>query len=120
VQVVAASCLPVGCLGESASEARNKIYKNDRRSHARQNSRLNTMTDVFCKPLDSLDPMVSSIQIKERVHQNKKRNSYPLEVIDLLTPPNVDFLNSYSTTDNDDEDDLDTFECIDAYSLNIL
>jgi len=68
------------------------------------------MPDVFCRALDSSDPMVSSIHIKERVHQNKKRSSYPLVVIDLLTPPNVDFLNSYPTTDKDGEDDLDTFD----------
>lgn len=65
--------------------------------------------------------MVFSILIKERVHQSKKRSSYPLEVIDLLTVPNVDIPNSYHTTDNDDEDDWDTFECIDAnfFDLNV-
>jgi len=70
-QIVAATSLPLGCLGENVSEARNKIYKNDRRSHARQNSRLNTMTDVFCRALNSSDPMVSSIHNKERVIKTK-------------------------------------------------
>ena len=40
-QIIAAASLPIGCLVENASEARNKFYKKDRLLHARQNSRLN-------------------------------------------------------------------------------
>ena len=49
----AASSLPLGCLGENASKACNKFYKKNRLSHARQNSRLNILTDVFCRAMDS-------------------------------------------------------------------
>lgn len=67
------SCLvPVGCLGENASEARNKLYKHDRRSHARKNSRLNNLSDVFHRAMDSSDPLFSSLQLKERQNHLKK------------------------------------------------
>ncbi|XP_050746028.1 uncharacterized protein LOC127011840 isoform X2 [Drosophila biarmipes] len=39
--------VPVGVLGENASEARNKLYKSDRKSHARKCSRLANIEDVF-------------------------------------------------------------------------
>jgi len=51
----------LGCFGESASEARNKIYKKDRLPHARKNSRINTITDLFHKAIDSSDPLLSSV-----------------------------------------------------------
>jgi len=118
-QIIAASSLPLGCLAENASEARNKFYKKDRRSHARQNSRINTMTDVFCRALDSSDPLVSSIYIQQRLLQNKK-HTYPAEVLELLRAPNVNFLfNNVNADDDDKEDDLDTSECIDIYSFDL-
>ena len=91
-QIIAASSFPLGCLGENASEARNKFYKKDRLSHARQNSRLNNLTDVFCRVMDSSDPLVSTIFIKERQLQNII-SSYPAEIIKLLRPPKVNFSN---------------------------
>lgn len=35
-QIIEASVVPVGCLAENASEARNKYYKKDRTGHARK------------------------------------------------------------------------------------
>ena len=45
-QINNSSLVPLGSLGENASEARNKLYKKDRLSHSRKNSRINTMTDI--------------------------------------------------------------------------
>lgn len=59
------SLVPVGCLGENGSEARNKHYKNNRKSHARKNSRLNNMADVFYRVMDSSDPYISSLSLNE-------------------------------------------------------
>jgi len=83
------NCLvPVGCLGEHASESRNKLYKSDRRRHARKCSRLDTMTDIFNRALDTSDPLLSSIYLKERQRKNKNKNM-PQEVISLLKSPCV-------------------------------
>jgi len=68
---------------ENASEARNKIYKKDRLSHARKNSRINTMTDLFHRAIDSLDPLLSSVCLKERERKNIKKH-LPKEVLSLL------------------------------------
>ena len=83
-QIIAASFLPLDCLDENASEERKNFFKKVRLSHARQNSRLNNLTNVFCRAMDSSDPLVSAIFIKERQRQNII-NSYPAEVIKLLT-----------------------------------
>ena len=70
------SCLvPLGSLGENASEARNKLYKKDRLSHSRKNSRINTMTDIFHRALDTSAPLLSSISLKERESKNKKETA---------------------------------------------
>ena len=53
-QIIKTSIVPVGCLGEHASEARNKVYKSDRRSHARKCSRVDNIADVFNRDKDQL------------------------------------------------------------------
>ncbi|XP_036342685.1 uncharacterized protein LOC118751966 [Rhagoletis pomonella] len=108
-QIIAASVVPLGCLGESASESRNKYYKSDRRSHARQNSRTNNMADVFQRAMGSSDPFLSSISLNKRQQQNQKKK-IPKEVIELLKAPNVephsDHLNtSDCSTDTDSDAD---------------
>ena len=89
-QIITASVLPVGCLGESASESRNKYYKHDRRSHARQNSRISNMADVFHRAMDSSDPLLSSLSKNERQRKNKKKQ-LPFEVLELLQAPNINY-----------------------------
>lgn len=76
--------LPVGCFAEDAAESRNKIYKADRLYHARKTGRIDNLTDVFCRALDTSDPLISSLCVNTRVHQ-RKRLSLPAEVIELLT-----------------------------------
>lgn len=87
-QIIDNCFVPVGCLGEHASESRNKLYKSDRRRHARKCSRLDTMTDIFNRALDTSDPLLSSIYLKERQRKNKNKNM-PQEVISLLKSPCV-------------------------------
>lgn len=100
----------MGCLGESASEARNKFYKDDRLSHARQNSRINNLSDVYHRAMDSSDPLLSSLCLTERRVQNKK-TPFPRDVIDLLQAP------SFCSIDNrlcmDDEESTSDNECMD-------
>jgi len=101
--------VPVGCLGENASEARNKHYKMDRRSHARKNSRLSNMADVFNRAMDSSDPLISSYYINKRL-QNLKKKPLPIEVINLLENPtselsSYNFLNDEDTESDNESDD---------------
>jgi len=42
-QIIEASILPIGVIGENALEARSKYYKSDRRLHARKSTRQNNM-----------------------------------------------------------------------------
>lgn len=100
-QIIASSVLPIGCFGENASEARNKLYKRDRQSYARRNSRINNLSDVFHRSMDSSDPFLSSLNIKKRLAQNKK-TSLPKEVIELLEAPNVEYNNQEQFLDSDD------------------
>lgn len=65
-QIVQASIVPLGCAGESASEARNKFYKKDRIEHARKDSREHNISDVFNRAMDSSDPFLSSNCLKNR------------------------------------------------------
>lgn len=82
--IIANSVLPIGYFGEDAAESRHKIYKYDRLHHARKNSRINNITDVFNRAIDTSDPLISSIHYNYR---KNRRNYLPLpkEVIQLLT-----------------------------------
>ena len=62
-QILENSVLPAGYFGEEASEVRNKIYKRDRESCARKNSRINNFEDVFNRAMDTSDPVISSISL---------------------------------------------------------
>ncbi|XP_043867155.1 uncharacterized protein LOC122757785 [Drosophila mojavensis] len=86
-QIIEASILPLGVLGENASEARNKYYKSDRRLHARKSTRQKNMEDVFHRAMDSSDPLVSSIYLAKRLGQQNKL-PLPADVIELLESPN--------------------------------
>jgi len=78
-QINNSTLVPLGCLGENASKARIKIYKIDRLSHARKNSRINTMTDLFHRAIDSAHPLLSSVCLKER-ERKKIKKPLPKEV----------------------------------------
>lgn len=78
-QIISTSILPVGTLGEEASEARNKDYKNFRLHHARKHSRQANLKDVFLRAMDTSDVVISSIHLNK---QDKKQNH-------LLFPPKM-------------------------------
>lgn len=67
------SLLPIGMLGEEASEARNKNYKQYRRDHSRKNNRTANLTDIFNRIMDTSDPIISSLSLDSRL---KKKDNY--------------------------------------------
>lgn len=120
-QIISSSVMPIGCLGENASEARNKFYKQDRRSHARQNSRINNMLDVFHRSIDSSDPILSSISLKKRSAHLKKK-VLPKDVIELLEAPNfeIEIKNEPENKESGSDSETDS-ECegVINYSLEL-
>jgi len=81
----------------------------NRRSHARKNSRLSNMADVFNRAMDSSDPLISSYYISKRL-QNLKKKPLPIEVINLLENPtsnlsSYNFLNDEDTESDNESDD---------------
>eukprot|EP00733_Pompholyxophrys_punicea_P002185 Pompholyxophrys_punicea_v1_NODE_1532_length_658_cov_2.547264.p1 type:complete len:114 gc:universal NODE_1532_length_658_cov_2.547264:82-423(+) len=58
--------IPIGALTEEAGESVNKLLKRARLFHARKNSRLNTMTDLFRNRLVASDPCIAQINLKKR------------------------------------------------------
>lgn len=89
-QIIDTCLVPVGCLGEHASESRNKLYKSDRRGHARKCSRLDNITDVFNRSMDSSDPLLSSTYLKQRANTIKK----PLTSRSYISITSTTFRNS--------------------------
>lgn len=123
-QIIQRSVLPVGMLGEEASEARNKHYKNFRSCHSRKHSRKVNLEDIFNRLMDSSDPIVSNLNLQSRLQQYKKHMILPEEVRKLLQIPSVDEHESTSqdTKTNDwniddnilfEIDDLDEIELSD-------
>lgn len=112
-QIIKNSLVSVGCLGEHASESRNKFYKSDRKRHARKCSRLDNVTDVFNRALDTSDPFLSTIFLKERQNKNKKKD-IPKEVFALLQSPSLNILTNndkdYQGEDEEDHVDQDADE----------
>ena len=112
-QLIESSVLPIGSLGENASEARNKFYKRDRQFHARQNSRENNLTDVFNMAMDSSDPFISSINLNKKMSQKTKLR-LPKEVIEFLEVPNL----GESISIDSDESDSDSDDDSQSFSLD--
>lgn len=82
-QIIENCLLPVGYFGEDAAESRNKLYKQDRLHHARKTSRISNLEDVFCRGLDTSDPLISSASLRSR-KRNFKIKNLPSAVIGLL------------------------------------
>jgi len=116
-QINNSTLVPLGCLGENASEAPNKIYKKDRLSHAKKNSPINTMTDLFHRAIDSSDPLLSSVCLKERERKNIKKQLLK-EVLSLLELPSAE-TNSPNEKELDVQSDSGSDEdLIEGFSLN--
>jgi len=119
--IIRTSLLPVGMLGEEASEARNKHYKHYREFHSRKKSRVANLEDVFYRLMDTSDPVISTIRLNTRLRQ-KEKLPISKEVQDLLAIPTVnvdigampslmtnavDASNDIENSDQDDDDDDD-------------
>ncbi|XP_046145732.1 uncharacterized protein LOC123989064 [Osmia bicornis bicornis] len=90
-QIVEHSVLPPGCLGEEGPEARNKIYKYDRQFHARKDSRNHNLQDIFNRAMETSDPLISSISLRNRIQKRKlKKLNLSAEVLSLLRPPSTE------------------------------
>lgn len=70
-------------LGEEASEARNKDYKNFQLFHSRKTSRKDTLKDLFYRVMDTSDPIISSMSLTSRINK-KKILALLREILDLL------------------------------------
>lgn len=108
VDIIRNSLLPVGMLGEEASEGRNKDYKLFRLFHSRKCSRLATIEDVFNRIMDTSDPIISTLNLNLRIHK-KQHKAIPKEVIHLLDIPkfdqsqSMDFLSESNETEKEDD-----------------
>ena len=123
-QIFENSVLPAGYFGEEASEARNKFYKRDREFHARKNSRINNLEDIFNRAMDRSHPVISSISLQYRL---KRRHKLTLlsEVIAMLSPLQVliasptSAINLVASSEDKNEDDSDKeTEPLDYFKLN--
>jgi len=118
-QIMENMVLPVAFFGEDEAESRNKFYKSDRLHHSRKSSRLNNISDVFHRAIDTSDPLVSSIGLESRVKRHKKE-PLPSEVLQLLEcPQNITQASAEMDLDvneSDDEDYCASFE----YNLSCL
>lgn len=85
-EILQNTILPAGYFAEEASEARNKLYKRDREFHARKNSRIHNLEDIFNRAMDTSNPVVSSTSLQRRLKIRHKL-CLPSEVIAMLSPP---------------------------------
>jgi hypothetical protein len=111
-QIIENSILPVGMLGEEASEARNKHYKAYRNEHCRKNNRTVNLHDMFCRLMDTSDPIVSSSSLNLRIRKNKILQ-LPTEVRDLLIVPEI---NTNVNTEYDEEEEENLTELPEIFS----
>jgi len=64
LEIIQNSILPIGMLGEEASEARNKDYKNFRLRHSRKRNCYENMEDLFYRVMNTSDPLVSTLSLQ--------------------------------------------------------
>lgn len=101
-QIISTSVLPVGTLGEEASEARNKDYKSFRQSHARKHNRQANLEDVFLRAMDTSDVVISSIHLDKRIKQ-KNYFTFPSNVVELFEIPQEEPNTTSTDIDNNNE-----------------
>lgn len=76
--------LLVGILGEKASEARNKNYKQYRCNHTGKYDRMANLTDVFNRIMDTSDPIISSLSLDFRIQKRNYRFLRKFEIFLLI------------------------------------
>ena len=88
---VAGSCLlPIGSMSEEAAEAANKNVRRYRLRHARKDSRLHTMADLFGYMLTASDPLLSThgLQRRRKMYARRQGGLLP-ETLALLADPQM-------------------------------
>jgi len=86
-------------LGEEASEAKNKFYKNDRTNHTRKCDRISTMSDLFYRSMDGSDHVISSLRLK---NCKEREQHFPKEALCMLNRGVKHIYNLESTKENCD------------------
>lgn len=87
--IISESVLPTGYMSEEGSEAKNKTLRFNREHHARKNSRVNNLTDVFYRSLEESDEVIKSFGVTQRLKFAKK-SQMPPELKRLLIMPHDD------------------------------
>lgn len=115
------SILPIGMVGEEASKARNKNYKQYRRDHSRKNNRTANLTDIFNRIMDTSDPIVSSLSLDSRL-KKKRQLPLPEDVRNLLANPTENLPSNSESADDEDEYDVtglpETYKVLDEIELS--
>ncbi|XP_011858792.1 PREDICTED: uncharacterized protein LOC105556321 [Vollenhovia emeryi] len=112
--VIRNTVLPIGMMGEEASEARNKDYRKFRADRSRKHNRIVNMEDVFYRLMDTSDPLISNINLDTRIH-NVAKTLLPQEVRNLLMIPEE--VKSDIDSDPDSSDDVDATELAEFENL---
>lgn len=68
------------------------------------------MTYVFNRALDTSDPFLSTIFLKERQNKNKKKD-IPKEVFALLQSPSLNILTNNDKDYQEEDEEYDEDEC---------
>lgn len=122
-QIIKSSPLPIGMLSEQASESRNKFWRYDREHHTRKLNRKTTVLDLFHRALESSDPFLSMISLRNR-QKNNKRLVLSEKVLSLLKPSSINVLNhgelAHLAQDSIEETDDDANENVILRSEEII
>ena len=91
-------------LSEQGSEAKNKVFRNDRENHARQCGPVENLTDIGLRSHHRGDPQIQALMMKPKIHQRLDP-----EVIALLANPDEVLVPppALPTILAEDEDDTD-------------
>lgn len=73
--------IPIGHLSEEASEARNKEFREYRKTHSRKMDRIKTNEDILHQLLISSDPVISNLRPQKS--EQKKQDMFP-ETLEML------------------------------------
>jgi hypothetical protein len=91
-EVIMHSPAPLGSLGEEGAESNNKIYKENRRYHARKCSREANLQDTFVRSLHLSDVIISTHTLSQRLAK-KKSIGLPNVVKEFLILPDQEIEN---------------------------
>lgn len=114
-EIMLRSVLPIGMMSEESAESCNKLYRKDREDHCRKTSQEDNLMDLFDRRFCQSDPVLSSVNLLERMKRKKPMN-LPPEIIEMLI---LTFSDIETTEDEvDGEDELESFLSLaDSFTL---